>query len=96
LPDVEIGSTPPETEDTELEELELERTEDSTEDDEDKDEDTDDEDGWLLELTVFEQIVPVTTGTGAGALGTPLLPCTPNSTVWPGAILAFQPISFAL
>ena len=72
---MEIGKTPPETDDTELEELD-EAIEDSTDDDEDKDEDedTDDEDGWLLELTVFEQIVPVTAGTGAGPLKTPLLP----------------------
>jgi hypothetical protein len=51
----------------------------------------------LLELPgALEQTVPVTTGRCAGLLATPLLPCTPNSTDWPGLIWLFQPTPVAL
>ncbi len=39
---------------------------------------------------------PVTGGRCAGELATPLLPCTPNSTVCPGLIRSFQPIPVAV
>jgi hypothetical protein len=42
------------------------------------------------------QTDPVTGGRCAGALATPLLPCTPNSTDWPGLIRSFQPMPVAV
>ena len=42
------------------------------------------------------QTDPVTGGRCAGALAIPLLPCTPNSTDWPGLIRSFQPMPVAV
>lgn len=54
----------------------------------------------LLEDGILEtaplHTLPVTLGRWAGALATPLLPCTPNSTVCPGFIRSFQPMPVAV
>lgn len=42
------------------------------------------------------QTAPVITGFCAGLLATPLLPCRPNSIVWPGLIRSFQPTPLAV
>lgn len=73
----------------ELEELELEELE--------LDEELELELLELEELELLDELLlplsqtsPVTGGTGAGPFTVPLLPCTPNSTNWPGCILLFQ------
>jgi hypothetical protein len=43
-----------------------------------------------LELEPPSHTGPVTSGTGAAPSGWPLLPCTPNSTDWPGPMVLFQ------
>jgi hypothetical protein len=49
----------------------------------------------LLDIDAL-QTAPVTVGRCAGLLMTPLLPCTPNSTVCPGLIRSFQPTPVAV
>lgn len=55
-------------------------------------------DGLLVEVLLVgdEHTLPVTSGRAAGELATPLLPCTPNSMVWPGLIWLFQPTLVAV